>query len=1284
MAEIKNAFIKSKMNKDLDARLLPSGEYRDAVNISVSKSEGADVGAVENIKGNENVLGNVKIEDVDNLDIIGYFMDEKNNYIYIFSTDSNATGKVSIDANCFIHRFNANDNSVKKIVEGSFLNFSKTSFMTGINLLENLLFFTDNRNQPRVIDVDKAFLDLTYYSKETDVSVAKIAPYKPISILDRENATIAANVVDTDTFTISETEKVINIGDFVSSGQNSLGMVVSYTFPTVVVDNNVTLNSGDEVVFSRSGMVNKTQEFLTGAVENPNYDPLWEGDTDFIEDKFIRFAYRYKFNDNTYSLISPYTATMFIPKQFGYFLEGDEEKTYKSSIVAFMENFAQEIKLKIPFPSKDPLNDYKIKELDIMYKESDGISLKVLSTLEIDSILESEYNGDNNEYTFIYESKKPYKTLPGSEVTRVYDKVPIKAQSQEVISNRVVYANYIDRNNSVKSIDYYVVAQEKDYARYENTAQFPYHTLKQSRTYQLGFVLSDIYGRTSSVILSSKDINAGQLGRGSSLFHNYKTSSDNNPVEKPFGDALRVIVEQPITEQASTSSDGQGSGYPGAYADSTGKFWKIEDTTNVSINNNTYTIDKNLTSFLSIGDHLKGKYRDYVKITSISYTNNTTTIETDSQIADYYSETPGSGQTATTVFGYKINELGWYSYKLVVKQTDQDYYNVYLPGIINGSFDVDNSNTDQLAVSVLINDNINKVPRDLSEVGPQQKKFRSSVRLFGRVTPQTGTASPAYNKQWYPSASSDNVSEVATFDDFGFTGTTTAFDEQSNPLIAKISTIKDLSGGSIGSLPTNNSDYETFLGIYETVPTETRLELFYETSTTGLVSELNKDVANTSQTGATGVVNYSFSLSESDSTFPFDCTGAFTFVDGSGTELDENDIQTTPTIINVTNGDGLQITNNPFSIIQNNPSNPDGTFKIQTTNTFTYIEGSSTANSYTFTIRVVSGGIVSNIVLEGALTNSTPTSDIIVEDPIQITTNDAIVLPLQTPGGEIFKNGTSISSEVTQDLVYSITNQSQLQPITAPTTAFSINANQLVVDNTETSTDAYYTVTIRAEDANGIDENSLFVDRTFNIAIGAVPINYNINDNDGYNFDIGPGCRVYEGDPGIYTYERAVGFIFGAAGSGDDEQIPSGALVDDPNYPSSGDYLIITRSENQGLTNGTLRFNLFASANCGTSFWQSQHRVWVQYRLNNTRPWTYAQADGESVTWSSGGRIIYANNINPTGFIGDFSTPGEYRVIVNPDEGISNQSPCFAGNSSCQQASYISSLRYCDAVYNNC
>ena len=38
MAQVKNSFIKSKMNQDLDDRLIPNGEYREAFNVSVNKS----------------------------------------------------------------------------------------------------------------------------------------------------------------------------------------------------------------------------------------------------------------------------------------------------------------------------------------------------------------------------------------------------------------------------------------------------------------------------------------------------------------------------------------------------------------------------------------------------------------------------------------------------------------------------------------------------------------------------------------------------------------------------------------------------------------------------------------------------------------------------------------------------------------------------------------------------------------------------------------------------------------------------------------------------------------------------------------------------------------------------------------------------------------------------------------------------------------------------------------------------------------------------------------------
>ena len=52
MPKLKHNFVQGKINKDLDERLVPNGQYRDALNIQISTSEGSDVGAVENILGN--------------------------------------------------------------------------------------------------------------------------------------------------------------------------------------------------------------------------------------------------------------------------------------------------------------------------------------------------------------------------------------------------------------------------------------------------------------------------------------------------------------------------------------------------------------------------------------------------------------------------------------------------------------------------------------------------------------------------------------------------------------------------------------------------------------------------------------------------------------------------------------------------------------------------------------------------------------------------------------------------------------------------------------------------------------------------------------------------------------------------------------------------------------------------------------------------------------------------------------------------------------------------------
>ena len=110
--------------------------------------------------------------------------------------------------------------------------------------------------------------------------------------------------------------------------------------------------------------------------------------------------------------------------------------------------------------------------------------------------------------------------------------------------------------------------------------------------------------------------------------------------------------------------------------------------------------------------------------------------------------------------------------------------------------------------AVLINDNINKVPRDLSEVGPEQRQFRSSVQLFGRVDNTAIVIDPlsnlgAANTQYYPGRFSDTVSTISTVADlFDYTSIgedaprpnffPQFYSLNSNPLIARISTNKKI------------------------------------------------------------------------------------------------------------------------------------------------------------------------------------------------------------------------------------------------------------------------------------------------------------------------------------------------------------------------------------------------------------------------------------------------------------------------------------------------------------
>ena len=993
MAEVKNSFLASKMNKDLDDRLLPANEYRNALNVAVAESEDSDVGALENVVGNVNItsLGINFPETGYDAEVIGVFTDDANDNVYIFLTDftDNSSSRLSnrpaladpvtpipiTSGNyCAVVRFNTNTAppAYEVLVVGPWLNFSTTHPMYGINLVENQLFWTDNRNQPRKINTEKS---LGYYTNEDQISVAKYAPYQPISVVKEVSAgTYKGTMVDASSpGTIGSTvgivtESVVNSSNVsVQTIQGTFEIDQIITGTGIPVNTEIDAISGDNnenLVLDTPVTLNKGDQVLVGTA-NPDYIENYAGDPNFLQDKFARFSYRFKFDDNEYSIIAPFTQVAFIPNQDGYFLPGDEENTWLSSEVSFMDNKVDLIELIIPLPSKyvqtntvadglvttvTPMtptslrSDLKLREIDIIYKESDGLALLVVDTITIDEI-ERQNSGDNY-YSYTYQSTKPFLTLPSSEISRAYDKTPVKALGQEVSGNRVIYGNFQNKHTAPDSLSYQVTATQKTESGLQYKGldkEYPYHTLKRNRNYQVGVVLADRYGRQSDVILSNSVVNntSNDIYGASTFYWPYRSLNSFNQVDDDNGNSIKILFEEAIASnyEPLTPLLPNQSGEPGLHS--------------------------------------------------------------------------------------AFNVTGWFSYKIVVKQTEQDYYNVYNPGIFNGDIVVPASpavSSTSLAYTTLISDNINKVPKDLQDVSADQAQFNSDTKLYCVVN--TPTQSPpliaSYNVQGYPQDQQNVVSTISTLTDYGVLASdfTSVLQSESNPYLAKIQTSFRLGKNM------DNDITDFALGVFETNPVISNLDIYYETSTTGLISELNGLIENDSGNIPNAFTNLDYTHFEfQDPAGAATSTGAadspyvtdpFRPVDAAGTEILFSDITSfeaksnSNTVqrafeINGVAQPGVQ----DFQlekIIETGTNNVS--YRIKILQPFYFGPNANVDEGYTFTFKVrnESENSAANVVSAGVAGSATISVDSISPNPLLV-------------GMEVFESGTSIG------LIQSISEQ---------------------------------------------------------------------------------------------------------------------------------------------------------------------------------------------------------------------------------------------------------------------
>ena len=352
MAELTRNFNKGVMNKVVDERLIPDGQYIDALNVRMGSTEQKSIGAIENTKGNSKFTNLVYIDGTplsDDARTIGAFEDGAKETIYWFVHDSNfpvgATGKLDL-----IVSFNVLTNiltyHVVSIDDGggvnTTLNFDEKYVITGVNKIDDLLFWTDDYNPPRFINVTE-----------------------------------------------------------------------NYPNPIANIDYNI--------------LQEKLQVIKKPPVASPDLQLTnVPGQENFLSERFICFAYRYRYADNQYSAISQFTEPAFIPNAFDF-----SNDSYLNA--GMVNDFNTAI---ITYNSGGPL----VVGIDLLFKEMESNVIRVIEKLNKSNLGLS----DNTNYTYNFTNSKIYTVLPESEILRLYDNVPLLAKAQTIMGNRLMYGNYLE------------------------------------------------------------------------------------------------------------------------------------------------------------------------------------------------------------------------------------------------------------------------------------------------------------------------------------------------------------------------------------------------------------------------------------------------------------------------------------------------------------------------------------------------------------------------------------------------------------------------------------------------------------------------------------------------------------------------------------------------------------------------------------------------------------------------------------------------------------------------
>lgn len=529
MPKLKQTFIQGKMNKDLDERLLPNGQYRDALNIQVSNSENSDVGAIENVLGN--TKQNKKTSSLNwdanfgltSPECIGVAKDTLNDKIYWFITATDGDAILEYDQSTgFIAPIILDTRST------SILAFSASYKITGINILEGMLFWTDDNNEPRKLNISdyktatatsvgSSATSLAGTSKTTeiysrdflaaDITVIRKSPKKAATV-DLDSTLVTSNnqkmgglnalTIEPFNFNTGGTGLFPKSGDVsITWGEAGVGPLSAFENKKVKLwayyrdefginkkyEIEGTLKTGSFVASGEvvGNYVGADLTIETIPFDVPNAELAWK--IQLVEDDYIykkdfpRFSYRWKYYDGEYSTYAPFSRPAFLAG-FYYF-------DPSTGLNDGMLNHTRKITLTFATDATFGPGD-DVEYVEILYKPANSNNVYMIK---------SHDRKDSNIVTFEITSELTGPVIESLQMLRLWDAVPRKAKSQEIIGNRLIYGNYLNGY----TVDPDVTMSTSLSTASHSTNNNGNVSLKSNRTYQLGVSFLDEYNRESPV-----------------------------------------------------------------------------------------------------------------------------------------------------------------------------------------------------------------------------------------------------------------------------------------------------------------------------------------------------------------------------------------------------------------------------------------------------------------------------------------------------------------------------------------------------------------------------------------------------------------------------------------------------------------------------------------------------------------------------------------------------------------------------------------------------------------